>query len=567
MPKLRSRNSRESVRLAPNSFIAQLKMGELWMRLRVMDKAEEHTRLAAMLAQNLAQSDLARRQAATIRTMKREGIERGGYGTPLQKLAASVRRCLDATSAQSLPWHSISAEHAASSSARAAARDSAAGGKIAASLCTRFGIPAILGELLVGVLLGPGAINLLHLRVFDGEQATGALMLLAQLGAMVLMFIAGIETDIDRMREASVTAFVVALSGVIWPFLLGAGVAHLFGLSWTTSCFLGGALTATSVSISARTLMDAGKMSSPEATVILGAAVIDDVMGLFVLAFLAASGTTTSGESFGWRRMRLRGWCTRHCVRSEPSAGRSDDSSSACACRCFSWWDMGLRERWLDPLILQLRKLSANEAVPSCVLALVLVYAISAEWLGSVAGITGAYLLGYVFAGSEFKADVERSFYAIGHGLLIPLFFVSIGLSSDYRALSGHWGLMFVILVVAIVGKLVGCGLAALGSGMDWVRSLRVGCGMISRGEVGLIVTAMGASTGIFGRSEVAVMVAVVLLTTLLTPLALRGTYQLKSRQDAEEGLYEQQLAVAINGVNPVLSTDASNTLRESINQ
>ena len=113
----------------------------------------------------------------------------------------------------------------------------------------------------------------------------------------------------------------------------------------------------------------------------------------------------------------------------------------------------GAAKRWLDPLILQLRKLTANEAVPSCVLALVLVYAISAEWLGSVAGITGAYLLGYVFAGSEFKADVERSFYALGHGLLIPLFFVSIGLSSDYRALSGHWMLMLLVLLVAVVGK------------------------------------------------------------------------------------------------------------------
>ena len=112
-------------------------------------------------------------------------------------------------------------------------------------------------------------------------------MLLAQVGGLVLMFIAGIETDIDRMREASVTAFLVALSGVIWPFFLGAGVGHLLGLSWQTAWFLGGALTATSVSISARTLMDAGRCPRRKRTVILGAAVIDDVMGLFVLAFLA----------------------------------------------------------------------------------------------------------------------------------------------------------------------------------------------------------------------------------------------------------------------------------------
>jgi Kef-type K+ transport system membrane component KefB len=204
-----------------------------------------------------------------------------------------------------------------------------------------------------------------------------------------------------------------------------------------------------------------------------------------------------------------------------------------------------IAKRWLDPLILQMRKLTATEAVPACVLGLVMVYAISAEWLGSVAGITGAYLLGYVFAGSQFKADVERSFYAMGHGLLIPLFFVSIGLSSDYRALSGHWTLMLLILLVAVVGKVVGCGLAALASGLDWVRSLRIGCGMMSRGEVGLIVTAMGAATGIFGRTEVAVMVTVVLLTTLLTPLALRGAFELKSPQDFAEGLDDPEGNIA----------------------
>ena len=168
-------------------------------------------------------------------------------------------------------------------------------------------------------------------------------------------------------------------------------------------------------------------------------------------------------------------------------------------------------------------------------------------------------LLGYVFAGSEYKADVERSFYAIGHGLLIPLFFVSIGLSSDYRALSGHWMLMLgVIFSVAVIGKLVGCGLAALASGMDWVRSLRIGCGMISRGEVGLIVTAMGASTGIFRKPEVAVMVAVVLLTTLLTPLALRATFQLKSDNDPQSLTEEVEAFTMSSTPTPAVAEEAA---------
>jgi Na+:H+ antiporter len=410
--------------------------------------------------------------------------------------------------------------------------------KLAASFCSRFNVPPIIGELMVGVLLGPGAVGLLNLHIFSGGEATGALMLLAQVGAIVLMFIAGVETDIDRMREASVTAFLVALSGVIWPFLLGAGIAHIFGLSWRTACFLGGALTATSVSISARTLMDAGRMASKEATVILGAAVIDDVMGLFVLAFLAASITTEKGVAFGvasnvsnWLQGKLP------IAASHPLIVQMAMISICVA--VFFVVGYVLAQRFLDPLVLLLRKLTATEAVPSCVLALVLLYAVSAEWFGSVAAITGAYLIGYVFAGSQFKADIERSFYAIGHGLLIPLFFVSIGLTSDYRSLGGHWMLLLAILFVAIIGKLFGCGLAALGSGMDRVRSLRVGCGMISRGEVGLIVTSMAANTHIFSEAEIAVMVAVVLLTTLVTPLALRGAFQLRSQQDIEEGLME----------------------------
>ena len=407
-------------------------------------------------------------------------------------------------------------------------------GKIVASISTRYGIPAILGELLVGVVAGPGCFDMLHMRVFSGTPAADAFLLIAQIGGIVLMFIAGLETDIDRMREASVTAFLVALSGVIWPFFLGAGVAHILGLPWSSSWFLGGALTATSVSISARTLMDAGKMTSPEASVILGAAVIDDVIGLFVLAFLAASCSTNSGGGFGVAPL-LTLWLEHHFQFAAAHPLIVQMSLIALCVAVFFFVAYGFAQRYVDPLMRIFRKLDANEAVTSCVLALVLIYAISAEWLGSVAGITGAYLLGYVFAGSKLKTLIERTFYAIGHGFLIPLFFVSIGLSSNFRALGGHWLLLTLIFVVAVISKLIGCGMAALGTGMGPVRSFRVGCGMISRGEVGLIVTAMGATSGIFGAPEVAVMVTVVLLTTFLTPLMMRGAFMIHCPEDAQE--------------------------------
>ena len=219
--------------------------------------------------------------------------------------------------------------------------------------------------------------------------------------------------------------------------------------------------------------MDAGKMSTPEASVILGAAVIDDVMGLFVLAFLAASCSTTDAGAFGVAPMlsdllqRHVPWAAKHPLTVQMTF------ISICV-TVFFLVAYGAAKRWSDPLIRQLRRLDVNEAVASCVLALVLLYAISAEWLGSVAGITGAYLLGYVFVDSKLKSYIERTFAALGHSLLIPLFFVSIGLSSNFRALGGHWLLLAVIFAVAVVTKLVGCGSAALVMGMGPVRSLRV---------------------------------------------------------------------------------------------
>lgn len=408
-------------------------------------------------------------------------------------------------------------------------------GKVVASLCGRYGIPPIIGELLVGILAGPGALNLLHLGPFHGPAADNALMMLAQIGGLVLMFIAGFETDIERMKEAGVTAFLVALSGVIWPLLLGTAAGHLLGLSWNVSLFLGGALTATSVSISARTLMDAGRMASPEASVILGAAVIDDVMGLFVLAFLTAS-SSSSADSFG-AAPAAANWLDHHLPMAAHHALMVQMIVISLSVAAFFFLGYLPAKRWLDPLILQMRRLTASESVTSCVLGLVLLYAVGAEWLGSIAGITGAYLLGFVFAESKFKADVERTFHAIGHGLLIPLFFVSIGLTSDFRALGGHWLQLAVIFVIAVLTKMIGCGMAALARGMGFVRSLRIGCGMVSRGEVGLIVAAIAAKSGIFRQSEVALIVGVVLLTTLLTPFALRAAFRLYCPEEDETRL------------------------------
>jgi Na+:H+ antiporter len=276
-------------------------------------------------------------------------------------------------------------------------------------------------------------------------------------------------------------------------------------------------------------------------------------MGLFVLAFLAASSNSNT-ENFGVAPM-LADWIRHQWPAAAAHPLLIQMTLISICVTVYFVVAYGAAQKWIDPLMRVFRKLDADEAVTSCVLAMVLLYAVSAEWLGSVAGITGAYLLGYVFAGAKLKALIERTFYAIGHGLLIPLFFVSIGLSSNFRALGGHWMLLTVTFAIAIVSKMIGCGMAALGMGMGPVPSLRIGCGMISRGEVGLIVTSMAAETGIFKDFEIAVMVAVVLLTTLITPLLMRGAFAIHCPQDlpdddddADDGGGAEEFAAPLNG-------------------
>ncbi len=241
-------------------------------------------------------------------------------------------------------------------------------------------------------------------------------------------------------------------------------------------------------------------------------------MGLFVLAFLAASSTSDHGESFGVAAAIAAMVAPRFAFAASHPLLVQMVVISLCV-SIFFVVGYGAARRWLDPLMKQLRKLSANEAVPSCVLALVLVYAIGAEWLGSVAGHHRRLFARLCFCGFGIQGRCRAQLLCHRTRPSDSAVFRLDWSDERLSRVVGTLGLMFVVILVAVIGKLVGCGLAALGSGMDWVRSLRVGCGMISRGEVGLIVTAMGASTGIFGQSEVAVMVAVVLLTTLLTPL------------------------------------------------
>lgn len=408
-----------------------------------------------------------------------------------------------------------------------------ASAKLAGHASVRVRMPAILGELLVGVLLGPSLLNVLGHLPSHREAVTSALGMLAEIGALLLMFIAGLETDMDAVKRASGTALLVAVFGVVAPLFGGLWVARAFGLSWTVSWFLGGALTATSVSISAQTLMEMGQMMTTEASTILGAAVIDDILGLFVLALLSAGllktapGAAASGFAPLLQRelsLHFPAWAGHALLLEVLIVSLCMCAFLACAVAVNRWG--------LYSLLVIGRRLAPAESLPSFILGLVFLAAAAAQWLGGMAGITGAYLLGVALANSEIKAEMEQSLRAIGYGFLIPLFFVSMGLLSNVHALEGHWMLLLVMLVVAIAGKLLGCGLAARCCGSSPVAAARIGVGMISRGEVGLIIVALAQSQAIFNQSEAALIIAVVLATTLLTPPSLRWAFSLASQRE-----------------------------------
>jgi len=388
--------------------------------------------------------------------------------------------------------------------------------KGAGSLSTRLGQPAVLGEILVGLLLGPTVLNIMGLGIFRGSGAadflhpslSGVIHDLAEIGVILLMFVAGMETDLAEMKRVGKVAFWSAAGGVVLPFALGILAGRLFGYPWVESIFVGTVLTATSVSISAQTLLELGAMRSREGTTILGAAVIDDVMGIIVLSLVIAftGAGVSAGEGIGVTEILLI------CVRM--------------VLFFVLGWLLG--RRFLEKITGWVRSFPTSQPLMAFVLLVAFVYAFAAEYFGRVAAITGSYLAGLLFAQTRFKAEIDRGIHPITYSLFVSIFFVDIGLQANGREIVGSGrAVLFcaVVILAAIAGKIAGCGVLARLAGFSRGESLRVGVGMISRGEVGLIVAGYGLAAGVIERGVFSVMVVMVLATTLVTPVLLRWTF------------------------------------------
>ena len=382
--------------------------------------------------------------------------------------------------------------------------------KLAGALTARVGLPFVLGELLAGVILGPTLLNIWGLSWFLPASAPGSVAVavvfkvLAQVGVVLLMFVAGLETDVAMMRSAVAPAFWAATGGVILPMVGGALLSRKFGFTWPQAIFIGTILTATSVTITAQTLMNLRQLRSKAGSTILGAAVIDDVLGLIVLSLvIALTPQIASGAAISWRSLLL-------------TLGKM----LLCLVTLF-WWGPPLT-RWV---FRQAAKLHGHHKEVAAGLILAFLLAFNAEWLGGMAAITGAYLAGLFVAATPAREKVAQEIHPMIHSFFGPIFFVSIGLEVNARHLAGGIEFFILLLLIAIVGKIAGCGLGAFACGFDKRESLVVGVGMIPRGEVGLITASLGFAAGLVSQNVYTQVVILVLTTTLITPVLLRFAF------------------------------------------
>ena len=382
------------------------------------------------------------------------------------------------------------------------------GGELAERLLKQ---PAVLGELAAGVLVGPYALGGLPLPFVGppfpppGSEHGPALVpvspelyALGQIAAVVLLFVSGLETDFGQFLRFGPAAGLVGTGGIILPFLGGVVATVVFGLAASpfepTALFMGAIMTATSVGITARVLGDLERLDSPEGVTILGAAVIDDVLGILVLAVvvgLAASGAVSPTE-IGLTGAKALGF----------------------------WLGLTLVSALLARRVAQVYQAFRTEgALIGLMLAMAFLSAYLAQRFG-LALIIGAYSAGLAFSRTPLGPALEYPLRAVYHAL-VPIFFVLMGMLVDVRAMLPVLGFGSVITLLAIVGKVAGCAAPALLVGFNRLGAVRVGLGMLPRGEVALIIAGAGLTSGAIKSDIFGVSILMTIVTTVLAPVLL----------------------------------------------
>ncbi|MBE9101560.1 cation:proton antiporter [Vacuolonema iberomarrocanum] len=419
--------------------------------------------------------------------------------------------------------------------------------KLGGEICARINLPPVLGELVGGVVVGVSALNLI---VFpeSGSEETGSLIIrfleatgglstegafsvfqaesevldiLSELGVIILLFEIGLESDLRELIRVGPQAAIVAILGVVTPFTLGTvGLIALFNVPTVPAVFAGAALTATSIGITAKVLAELGKLSSREGQIIIGAAVLDDVLGIIVLAVVASLAKT--GEIEISRVLILVGSAAAFLI------------GSIFLGRLLSPYFVALVDR------LQTR---GQLLISALIFTFILAY------IGAVVqleAILGAFAAGLILAETEKREELEEQVIPVAD-MLVPIFFVTVGARTDISVLNpldpGNREALIIaifLVVVAIIGKIV-TGLGVFGQ--DGINRLAIGIGMVPRGEVGLVFVGVGSATGILSESLEAAIIVMVILTTFLAPAFLRVVFR---EPDQDSG------APAVDGTAPL---------------
>jgi Kef-type K+ transport system membrane component KefB len=373
--------------------------------------------------------------------------------------------------------------------------------KAAGYLSTRLGQPSVLGELLIGVLLGPSLFNILHLSFINSNTLGTTISDLSELGVLFLMFIAGLELHLGELAGHRKVSLLASSGGLLLSVGLGWAAGRLFGMPNSAALLLGVALGATSVSISARTLMEMGVLRSRVGLSLLGAAVVDDILSILAFSIFLAV-TTGSGGFWGlaWLMLRMALFL----------AGAT----------AFGLWVLPHLARWVA-------RLSISQGVLAFAIVMLLAYGLAAELVGQMAALIGAFLAGLMFARTPEKSQIEAGITALAYALFVPIFFINIGLSVNLHnlQLNAVW-LILAVTLAAIAGKVFGAAVGARLGGFPAHEAFQLGSGMVARGEVTLIVAAAGNKAGLLSSSAFSAIVAVVLLSTLVTPSMLHFAFE-----------------------------------------
>lgn len=365
--------------------------------------------------------------------------------------------------------------------------------KVFGLISERVHMPQVVGALLAGVVLGPSVLGLV--------EETDFLLKTSEIGVIILMFMAGLDTDLEELKKTGLASFVIALIGVLVP--LGAGTLLYLGffpdasepLHMLRALFVGVVLTATSVSITVETLREMGRLKGKVGTAILGAAIIDDIMGIIVLTLVSAMTDPTVNP--GLVLLRIVAFFALLVV------------VGFIMHRLFRM----ITDEW-----------SNHRRIAIYAFAFCLILSFVAEHYFGIADITGAYFAGLILCNiMEAREYITKKMNILGYMIFAPVFFASMGIKTELDGMTASLLVFSVcLLLVAILTKVVGCGLGAKLMGFSWSDSLSVGLGMVSRGEVALIVAQKGAQSGLVDSTLFPPIVLMVIVTTLITPILLK---------------------------------------------